>query len=174
MSPWQQELGNRPSSLNGSTHMNKQVMHITMSASRATFLSTVIRNPTRLWGSYAFDKRPNDYVNMTLHDYTTVESCITWLWRFLKGGEPIAWCLLITALKLAFIKLHEAAGRRALSLRFQCNNDVFFYLDAYWGLSSTPFPPNLYAMRVKVLSHLYTLPTWTPTHYYWWGTELES
>lgn len=31
VSPWQQELGNRPSSLNGTTRMNKQVMHITMS-----------------------------------------------------------------------------------------------------------------------------------------------
>lgn len=184
MSPWQQELGNRPSSLNGTTHMSKQVMHITMSTYRAKFIS----QHRNLYESHRFVSNLHFHIyillssgcmfiwKMVLCNCTTVESCITWLGRFLKRGEPIAWCSLITALKMAFIKVCIARGSgRTDTVTLFSGQQWFLPVCKYiLGLIKNSFPPDLVAMGVKVLSHLYTLPTWTLIHYYWWGTELES
>lgn len=79
------------------------------------------------------------HLKIVLYNINTQQwSCITWLWRFLQRGEPIALCSLITALKMVFIQLHIAwgSGRMDTVTLFS----ILQWFCTYSVLSSTHFP----------------------------------
>lgn len=92
-----------------------------------------------------------------LNGYSAAESYIPWMWVLQK--EMWANRLANHCCLLMFI---FAVGGQTQLLRFRVKTS--------WILSSS-LPSKLDPLKV---THLYTLPTWTPLHYYWWGTELES
>lgn len=94
-----------------------------------------------------------------LNGYSAAESYIPWMWVLQKEMWANSLRLANHCCLLMFI--FAVGGQTQL---------LWFRVKASWILSSS-LPSKLDPLKV---SHLYTLPTWTPLHYYWWGTELES